>query len=90
MVPRRGGSIIYKASTSDVMGSVVFPAYSVSTTAVLVIVHAVAGNHAMFIRLLFISFQDLSSRSRCSGRSSLGSGGRMGRERGLDPQVDPV
>jgi hypothetical protein len=60
------------------MGSVVFPAYSVSTAAVLVIVRAVAGNHA------------LVDPDALVDRSSLGSVGRVGRVRGLDPRVDPV
>ncbi|KAM0836944.1 hypothetical protein ACQ4PT_061993 [Festuca glaucescens] len=46
MVPRRGGSIICTASTAGVLGSVAYPAYSVSKAAVLGLVRAVAGEMA--------------------------------------------
>ncbi|KAM0831419.1 hypothetical protein ACQ4PT_065549 [Festuca glaucescens] len=46
MVPRHGGSIICTASTAGVLGSVAYPAYSVSKSAVLGLVRAVAGEMA--------------------------------------------
>ncbi|KAE8769092.1 momilactone A synthase-like [Hordeum vulgare] len=46
MVPSRGGSIICTASTAGVVGGVAFPPYSVSKSAVLGLVRAVAGEMA--------------------------------------------